>query len=1630
MKYLAVAMVSIMLVSMLGLAVPKLQNFDANDATKTGSLEALGFDQNTTNRSFPNYEKASTLFPLYHINQSAVGDYNEDGYMDVAFMSYTSSKITLFLNNNGTFSTVPSKVLGVGNANLHPVGISMGRGIIAVAYHNTSAGEFSSDDKVYVWIKGKESFSLSHLSSGNITAVALGDFNGDGKVDVAAAYQISTTQSEIDVYFGDLSANQNPNSTTQINTPVNILVAGDINKDGHTDLAYAERGSNKAHVLIAKRSGTSSGLFKNPVDIPASSVSALAIANVTSTPYPDLIVANNDTGNVSIFQGNSGGIEIGNYFNISAGAGVQSIAVGDFNGDGINDTAVGYAPKNLSGILIPREISIFRGPLYSKERPEYRVYAGINTVSLGAADFNNDGKDDLVACAAGIPNSKRSEAYILYQENGKLHSIADTELFLGTKPDDVLVTDINGDGINDLVIEDKDSKTVYALLNNNGEFVISNKLTISSVPMFLASGTIDNEKFIAISHEYDGNITLWYQNGSLEQINTTLNGTGKLWVGDINGDGYDDIVALGFDSNGKSKVAIFSGKNITQGAKPTHIIGVPGSAKDFTMVKNITGMYYLAVGVWNSLSSRYPVYFYYNLLSNSPPQSLGNGSVDNNITSMVSVDINHDGNQDILVAANKSYYTYLYWIELANGNYFEKSENLSFGFFGRVYDMKTGDFNDDGITDVAMANTLGMVSILYFNSTGNFTCENMSSDWNSHHLATGDLNGDGKTDIVITSWGPVAEHRSLKGIDIYYQRDFPPVAKITAPKIVMERSNITLSGANSTDGVSDRNNLNYTWYLLNGGRKVIGYGKKLTYYVGNVNESTNYTFGLKVTDKEGLSNETTAVVRVIDSVPIVNFTYKNAVEGRNTTFIANITSEDGISKILWDFNGDGIWDFVGNASNGTVVNYTYLKNGTYNVILNVTDGDGSNSSVTKTILVKDTSPVCDFTYTPNLPVEGEKVYFNSTITSYDPVVNITWTINLAKTNIHFYTRNITYVFEQQGDYNVSLAVTDSDGSVSTVTKRIMVKDTSPTANFTYYPLIPYEGQIVYLNASATAYDGIKNYTWLVNNITMYGQNVTYVFPQQGNYTVILNVEDSDGSTTEVTKTIKVLDTVPEANFTWSGKYEGQTYQFNVTVKSYDPIVSYYWDFGDGGHSKIKNATHVFKNQGNYTVILYVEDSDGSNMSFQNVVRVLDSKPRVYFNFSNAIEGQPVHFNATIISYDGIANITWEFGDGSLEYNTINPEHIYRENGIYTVNLTVREKDGDENTSSRAIYVKDTVPIVKLKIDGNSTVKEDENVEFNASGTTAYDKIVAYYWDFDYNGSFAGDEKTNKPFANHSFAEEGHYIVKLMVVDSDGSGSYAQVVVTVNNVPPRANFEYTINDNEVRFDASSTYDTPSDKKILNYTWDFGDGTSGYGMKITHTYSKPGTYNVTLTVRDNDGAISKFTRTVHITKVISPLPYKSGNPWPWILLALALGTIGAFVGYLIVNKRKYTVDDVYLIDQSGILIHHATRRLKPEMDEDILSSMLVAVQEFIKDAFKGEENVALKSMDFGDKKIQIHKGKKLFLAIVSSNKIPASMEKKARAVLEEIEEKYADALENWNGDVSQFRGVGTILKKIWE
>ncbi|WP_406832167.1 PKD domain-containing protein [Pedococcus sp. KACC 23699] len=154
------------------------------------------------------------------------------------------------------------------------------------------------------------------------------------------------------------------------------------------------------------------------------------------------------------------------------------------------------------------------------------------------------------------------------------------------------------------------------------------------------------------------------------------------------------------------------------------------------------------------------------------------------------------------------------------------------------------------------------------------------------------------------------------------------------------------------------------------------------------------------------------------------------------------------------------------------------------------------------------------------------------------------------------------------------------------------------------------------------------------------------------------------------------------------------------------------------------------------------------------------------------------------------------------------------------------------------------------------------VSVDASASTDSDgSIASYAWDF-------GDGATGTgKLASHRYTAGGTYSVKLVVTDNrGGTATSTKSVVVPDNAAPTAAFTSRATGLTASVDGSGSAD--SDGTVASYAWDFGDGGTGTGATATHTYATGGTYQVKLTVTDNDGATGAVTKAVLVKSNAAP------------------------------------------------------------------------------------------------------------------------------------------------------------------
>jgi len=150
------------------------------------------------------------------------------------------------------------------------------------------------------------------------------------------------------------------------------------------------------------------------------------------------------------------------------------------------------------------------------------------------------------------------------------------------------------------------------------------------------------------------------------------------------------------------------------------------------------------------------------------------------------------------------------------------------------------------------------------------------------------------------------------------------------------------------------------------------------------------------------------------------------------------------------------------------------------------------------------------------------------------------------------------------------------------------------------------------------------------------------------------------------------------------------------------------------------------------------------------------------------------------------------------------------------------------------------------------------------------------------------------------------------------------------------------------------------------------------------------------------------------------------WPYSLPFMVLAA--AVMAYFIWTRipRPYVLENLFLIHNDGRLISHVSKEDNTNLDQDVVSAMFTAVQEFVKDSFqKGE--VGLKKLEIGEKSVVIEKGASAYLALIYSGHPRPEVLDSLAVLLRDVEERYRGRVERWDGTLKSLKGVDKMLLK---
>jgi hypothetical protein len=583
-----------------------------------------------------------------------------------------------------------------------------------------------------------------------LASVAIGDFNGDGKLDVAvnnACPDIGCTSGSVNILLGNGDGTFQPSVAYPSGGNAFSVETGDINGDGKIDVVVVN-GSNSAGVLL----GNGDGTFKpvSAVTTSTSGNSAVFLGDFNGDNKPDLAVVTSScdstptcTRSVNVLLGNGDGTfgqPVGNQSNV--GLNSQAVALGDLNGDGKLDLAVVDDCVPTTATCGAEFVDVFLGNGDGTfKTAKSSVLSSTDVTFIGFGDLNGDGKPDAVTL-----DPDAAFATVMLGAGDGTFQILNAYETDGTSPLFGVLGDLNGDGKTDLAVanacqlnfQTSCSGTVAVLLGNgNG--------TLQDPPDYLVTG-----------------------DSSLE----------SLAVADFNGDGRPDLAELIIDFNGSSLPS--ASVNVLFGQGDGTFVAGPSTAVANSFVNPFNTSFVVAdfnrdgkadLATTACLDQACATVGLAVLLGQ------GNGTFSPTLLSpplstlaLAVGDFNGDGKTDLASVTNTCSgpndfvcQNGLVNILLGNGDgTFQGPVNYPF-VGAETGSLAVGDLNLDGKLDLVVANSncgefdcpMGSLSVLLGNGDGTFgTAVNYSSgDFGANSVAIADLNGDGKPDLAVSNMG-------------------------------------------------------------------------------------------------------------------------------------------------------------------------------------------------------------------------------------------------------------------------------------------------------------------------------------------------------------------------------------------------------------------------------------------------------------------------------------------------------------------------------------------------------------------------------------------------------------------------------------------------------------------------------------------------------------------------------------------------------------------------------------------------------------------------------------------------------------------------------------------------------------
>ncbi len=591
----------------------------------------------------------------------------------------------------------------------------------------------------------------------------------------------------------------------------------------------------------------------------------------------------------------------------------------------------------------------------------------------------------------------------------------------------------------------------------------------------------------------------------------------------------------------------------------------------------------------------------------------------------------------------------------------------------------------------------------------------------------------------------------------------------------------------------------------------------------------NYTIKLVITTKGGCRDS--IIVRDIKagaqgSAAAFSATPLEVCAGEPILF--SDQSSGSVTGWLWEF-GDGTVDQTKDPM------HAYADTGKFDVTLTVYN-QGCPSTVVKQDYISIKGAVARFGYQSNCANKRSMQFLDSSINA----ATWLWDFGDGTTSTD---RSPLHIFPNEGEYTVSLTVTN-DGCTFTREKKILI--VNETADYTINPGVVCRGTEAVFTARESVPDyAVGRYEWdFGNGVYVNGPRIStnsFAGVANGTYTTRLRITDYNGCLDSSSQTVTIGG--PTATFGADRTAGCKGLDVNFTDSSYGDgtvaIVNRIWDFGDGTIINTTNTSiqHIYARPGTFNVKLKIIDAAGCADSMVKRSLITTTEPKASFNTVETVTcpGRPIQFVNT--SSANVNNFFWSFGDGATS-TARNPAHIYTQVGLYTVKLTIRDRFGCEDSMTRVNYVNVDTPYAAFTVSDSVGNCPPLQVKFTFTGK----HNASVKWDF---GDGGASELVDP---EHFYSIPGIFVARLIVTSPGGCTDTAYKTITVFGPNGTLSYSPTTGCTPLTVNYSVTT-----QNVAFIYYQFGDGELIKTTSLTqsYTYTEPGFYPPSVLFEDSKG-----------------------------------------------------------------------------------------------------------------------------------------------------------------------------------